>query len=150
VVECVVEMVHRGVPPKIEKNVIFFWRKIVIFHTKYPKKFRASLRSAQFFKCAPPLTLNPGSAPGSLQNHIRTRTVDKPYVCHNGPSWSWSYGTCNWIYNYLCKQCLSPLMLWVGIQLMVRCTRYNIMWWKLSVTCDRSVVFSGYSCFLHQ
>jgi hypothetical protein len=24
-------------------------RKIVIFHTKYPKKFRASLRSAQFF-----------------------------------------------------------------------------------------------------
>jgi uncharacterized membrane protein len=26
-----------------------FWRKIVIFHTKYPKKFPASLRSAQFF-----------------------------------------------------------------------------------------------------
>jgi len=22
-------------------------------------------------------------------------------------SWSWSYGS--WIYNYLCKQCLSPL-----------------------------------------
>jgi hypothetical protein len=35
-------------PPKIGKNMIF-WRKIVIFHTKYPKKFRASLRSAQFF-----------------------------------------------------------------------------------------------------
>ena len=35
-------------PPKIGKNKIF-WRKIVIFHTKYPKKFRASLRSAQFF-----------------------------------------------------------------------------------------------------
>ena len=34
--------------PKIGKNIIF-WRKIVIFHTKYPKKFRASLRSAQFF-----------------------------------------------------------------------------------------------------
>jgi hypothetical protein len=30
------------------------------------------------------------------------------------------------------------------------CTRYNIMWWSLSVICDRSVVFSGYSCFLHQ
>jgi len=43
-----------------------------------------------------------------------------------GPSWSWSYG--NWIYNYLCDQCLSPLTLWVWIQLMVRCTRYNIMW----------------------
>jgi hypothetical protein len=35
-------------PPKIEKYMIF-WRKIVIFHTKYPQNFRASLRSAQFF-----------------------------------------------------------------------------------------------------
>jgi len=24
-----------------------------------------------------------------------------------GQSWSWSY--VSWIYNYLCKQCLSPL-----------------------------------------
>jgi hypothetical protein len=38
----------------------------------------------------------------------------------------WSYGS--WIYNYLCNQCLSPLKLWVWILLMVRCTRYNIMW----------------------
>ena len=30
-------------------------------------------------------------------------------------SWSWSYG--NWIYNYLCNQCLSPLTLWVWIPL---------------------------------
>jgi hypothetical protein len=41
-----------GVPgastyPKIGKNKIF-WRKIVIFHTKYPKNVRTSLRSAQF------------------------------------------------------------------------------------------------------
>jgi hypothetical protein len=35
-------------PSAIEKNMIF-WRKIVIFHTKYTKNFRASLRSAQFF-----------------------------------------------------------------------------------------------------
>jgi len=35
-------------PPKIGKNMIFL-RKIVIFHTKYPKYFRASLRSARFF-----------------------------------------------------------------------------------------------------
>ena len=34
-------------PPKIGKNMIFR-RKIVIFHTKYPKMFRASLHSAQF------------------------------------------------------------------------------------------------------
>jgi len=27
---------------------------------------------------------------------------------------------------------------------------YNIMWSRLSVTCDRSVVFSGSYCFLHQ
>jgi hypothetical protein len=31
-------------PPKIGKNMIF-WRKIVIFHTKYPKHSRASLRN---------------------------------------------------------------------------------------------------------
>ena len=31
-------------PPKIGKNIIF-WRKIVIFHTKYPKNFRVSLRN---------------------------------------------------------------------------------------------------------
>ena len=37
-----------GGGPIIGKNMIF-WRKIVIFHTKYPKYFRASLRSAQFF-----------------------------------------------------------------------------------------------------
>ena len=35
-------------PLKLEKNMIF-WRKIVIFHTKYPKNFRAYLRSTQFF-----------------------------------------------------------------------------------------------------
>ena len=39
-------------PPNIEKNMIF-WRKIVIFHTKYPKNVRASLRSAQILD--PPL-----------------------------------------------------------------------------------------------
>ena len=55
-----------GAPPppqkKIGKNKIF-WRKIVIFHTKYPNNFRASLRSVQIFFSAPPLIRNPGSAP---------------------------------------------------------------------------------------
>ena len=32
-----------------------------------------------------------------------------------GPCWSWSYGS--WIYDYLCYQYLSPLMLWVQIPL---------------------------------
>jgi hypothetical protein len=32
-----------------------------------------------------------------------------------GPSWSWSYGSC--IYNYLFNQYLSPITLWVRIPL---------------------------------
>jgi hypothetical protein len=36
------------------------------------------------------------------------------------PSWPWSYGS--WIYNYLCNQCLSPLMLWVRFSIRARCT----------------------------
>ena len=35
------------------------------------------------------------------------------------PSWPWSYGS--WIYNYLCNQCLSPLV-WVRISIRARCT----------------------------
>ena len=38
----------------------------------------------------------------------------------NEPSWPWSDGS--WIYNYLCIQCLSPLMLWVPISIRARCT----------------------------
>jgi hypothetical protein len=63
-----------------------------------------------------------------------TTLCDK--VCHV------IYGS--WIYNYLCNQCLSPLMLWVRSPFMPRCTRFCIMWSSLSVTCDRSVVFSGF------
>ena len=38
-----------------------------------------------------------------------------------GSSWPWSY--CSWIYNYLCNQCLSPLMLWARkISIGARCT----------------------------
>ena len=47
---------RRRRPPKIGKNMIF-WRKIMIFHTKYPKNVRASHRSARFFLSAPPLLL---------------------------------------------------------------------------------------------
>jgi hypothetical protein len=44
-------------------------------------------------------------------------------------SWSWSHGS--WIYNYLCNQCLSPLMLWVRILIRVRCTTLcdNVCQW---------------------
>ena len=62
-----------------------------------------------------------------------------------GQSWSWSYGS--WIYNYLCNQCLSPLKLWVRIPLVYSIQHYVI---SVSVTCNRLLVFSGCSCFLHQ
>jgi len=65
-----------------------------------------------------------------------------------GPSWSWSYGS--WIYSYLCNQCISPLTLWIRTPLMSRCTRCSIMWSSLTITCDRSVVLSGYSGLFHQ
>jgi hypothetical protein len=39
-----------------------------------------------------------------------------------GPSWSWSWSYGSWIYNYLCNQCLSPLMLWVRISIRAMCT----------------------------
>jgi len=115
---------------------------------------------------------------------------------YEGPSWSWSYGS--WIINYLCNQCLSPLMLWVRISIMSDVQHYvikfvsdlrllvvlcnqclsSLMLWvrisirarcttckfvsdlrqvssflrvlRFTVTCDRSVVFSESSGFLHQ
>jgi hypothetical protein len=36
-----------------------------------------------------------------------------------------------------------PLTMRVWIPLKVKCTRYNIVWYSLSVTCRRSVVFTG-------
>ena len=45
--------------------------------------------------------------------YLSTKTYDEP-------SWPWSYGS--WIYNYLCNQCLSLLMLWVRISIRARCT----------------------------
>ena len=67
---------HMAPPPpppplKLEK-IWFFWRKIVIFHTKYPKNVRASLRNYKkiwlvgvkswFFTRNTPKTFAPPSA----------------------------------------------------------------------------------------
>ena len=54
-----------------------------------------------------------------LQNLLKALTLDAVVlvIWHD-----------SWIYNYLCYQCLSPLKLQVPIPLMVRCTRYDIMW----------------------
>jgi len=57
------------------------------------------------------------------------------------PSWCWSY--VSWIYNYICNQCLSPLKLWVRIQLMARCTRYNIMWYRCQWLAASQWFYSG-------
>jgi hypothetical protein len=50
-----------------------------------------------------------------------------------GPSWPWSYGS--WIYNYLCNQCLSPLMLWVPC---ISDIHILFVWWCLM---PRSSIF---------
>ena len=69
------------------------------------------------------------------------------FFIKTGPSWSWWYGS--WIFNSLYKQCLSPLTWWV---------RITLRWGVLNTTlCGKvcqwlnsSVIFSGYSAFLHQ
>jgi hypothetical protein len=66
-------------------------------------------------------------------------TYDVIVLTYLHPFWTWSFGS--WIYNYLCYQRKSPLMLWVRISNQYDV--YTIMWYSLSVTCDRSVVFRG-------
>jgi len=52
-----------------------------------------------------------------------------------GQSWSWSYST--WIYNYLCNQCLSPLIFesrwWRGVLDTTLCDKFcqwlAACWW---------------------
>jgi hypothetical protein len=41
-------------------------------------------------------------------------------IWFSAPSWPWLYDS--WIYNYLCNQCLSLLMLWARISIGARCT----------------------------
>ena len=56
----------------------------------------------------------------STMHLLNTSFLDQPSIT----MWPWSYGS--WIYNYLCNQCLSPLMLWLQIPLTVRCTQYTL------------------------
>ena len=60
---------------------------------------------------------------GGLASRILKSSIfshDMIYQVYSGPSCLWSYGI--WIHNYLCNQCLSPLMLWVWISIRARCT----------------------------
>ena len=45
------------------------------------------------------------------------------------------------VVGFICKQCISPLTLWVRISLVASCTRYNIMWSRFSMTCRKSMVY---------
>ena len=49
-----------------------------------------------------------------------SKLTELKHTRHRGPSWPWSYGS--WIYNYICNQYISPLMLYVRISIRVRCT----------------------------
>ena len=69
-------------------------------------------------------------------------------IFNSNRTWSWSYGS--WIYNYTYNLCISPLKLWVWILLRRSVLDATLCDKVLSVTCGRSVVFSGYSGFLHQ
>jgi hypothetical protein len=53
------------------------------------------------------------------------------YLCL-GTVVPWWHGSL--IYNYLCNQCLSPLMLWVGMSIRTRCTTLcdNVCLWLAS------------------
>jgi hypothetical protein len=57
-----------------------------------------------------------------------------------------------WIYKYLYIYAISAYHheSCESNPAQARCTRYNIMWYNLSVTSGRSVVFFWYSGFLHQ
>ena len=62
--------------------------------------------------------------------------------------WLWSYGS--WIYNYLCKQCLSVHIITDFVSSNLDQWEVYIMWLSLSVTCDRSVISSRSSGFLYK
>jgi hypothetical protein len=51
----------------------------------------------------------------TLSHNVVSSTLRLSGIWSLGPLWSWSYD--NWIYNYICNQCLSPLILWVWIPL---------------------------------
>ena len=59
-------------------------------------------------------------------NHVYINNTNICLITYllSGPSWS--YGS--WIYNYLCNQCISLLMLWVRISIRAR---YTILCYKV-------------------
>ena len=66
------------------------------------------------------------------------------------PLWSWSYGS--WISNYLYNQCLSPLMLRVGIPLgqlqgVIEATLCDqVCQWLAMIFPNSSIFYSHHNC----
>jgi hypothetical protein len=61
-----------------------------------------------------------GTNVSSKKSEIK-RPPNDALMFYKGSSCQWSYGS--WIYNYICNQCLLPLMLWIRISIRARCTR---------------------------
>jgi hypothetical protein len=103
----------------------------------------------RFFKFQPMRTLYWPCSHVEFRIITKNSNFVKYYLNDKRPSWSWSYGY--WIYNYLCNQCLSSNN--VVSSNSAHDEVYSIQHYMikvLSVTCDRSVVFSAYFGFLHQ
>jgi hypothetical protein len=137
---------HSSSPPS--PTPLCFGYHCLWYNITSTNTFMDSSQFKQFYLCR-----NPPTCRKSLTNYITKCCIEYISPLYRfgsyirlsytniclGPSLSWSYGS--WICNYLCNQCLSPLTLWVQIPHMERCIRYNILWYSLSVTCDRSVDF---------
>ena len=91
------------------------WRNIP---AKFAFKWLCGFRENEFFKYIYAKTLFFGFPIKFF--FWRIYNEESSHTTIPGPSWLWSYGS--WIYNYLCNQCLSPLMLWIWISIRTRCT----------------------------
>jgi hypothetical protein len=107
----------------------YFSTYIIIFITELPDKFRRNIISfidilVETTTCSYKISL--------LPVYLHCIVLCCTFKPMGGSSWSWSYG--NWIYNYLCNQCLSPHDVVISNPVQARCT-------SLSMTCDRSAWF---------
>jgi hypothetical protein len=71
-----------------------------------------------------------------FQSGKKCKNNYKINIQYKGRSWTWSYGS--WIYNYLCNQYLSLLMLWDRISIRVKCTNevYSIQHYVIKFVSD--------------
>jgi hypothetical protein len=72
------------------------------------------------------------------KNHLLISHIS---ILIEGPSWPWSYGS--WIYNYLCNQCLSPLMLLVHEWKVYKTSIKMFVWLGLWCLTPLSTIFQS-------